>query len=131
VYEAEAWVRDPVFGCVGSILLLQIHAQHLRLELSLLRNCAFNLLLGIDRSITSQPPLEFSQDLTNDDEEAEAKAEAEAETEDCVIAPSPTFADDVALHGPSALYAHGGHEERYDPLHGWDDERLLYDFDDA
>jgi hypothetical protein len=34
VYEAEAWLWDPVYGCAGAVCRLQKHANELNVQLA-------------------------------------------------------------------------------------------------
>lgn len=44
VYEANARLRDPVYGCVASVAALQLHASQLQQELASALNTTSNQL---------------------------------------------------------------------------------------
>lgn len=67
-YEAEARVRDPVYGCVGAITFLQRQIQRLQKELDaanadLFRYATYN---GVPSSASMQPMLPVARRISNE-----------------------------------------------------------------
>lgn len=56
VYEANARVRDPVYGCVGAISSLQQQIDMLRTQLAMAQAEVVQLRLRQSTSITNSPP---------------------------------------------------------------------------
>ncbi|XP_055804593.1 LOB domain-containing protein 4-like [Solanum dulcamara] len=56
VYEANARVRDPVYGCVGAISSLQQQIDMLRTQLAMAQAEVVQLKLRQSTSITNSPP---------------------------------------------------------------------------
>ena len=108
IYEAEAWGRDPIYGCVGIILFLQVQVEHLRLELEFVRN----QISLVERNI-------FIQDKSKLYDEQQYYPDLIDVV--CCATPSTTN-ENVYLQKDRIKYNHG-------VLHEWNDDCMKMEFD--